>query len=359
MTFLTVFPEYTGTGTGFIAPGTISSNHNFYPIPTLAYSQPLDGDSAFGIAVYGNGGIGTSYDIFNPNTFSNGVFGSGVTGAELLQGFISAGYARRFGNISVGAAPFVTVQRIDIWGLTPLAGLSSDPTHVTNQGNNWAVGIGLRVGAQWNVAPGWRLAVAGATPAATTDFHSYRGLFADQGSFDAPANISAGIAWDALPTLTLLLDYKHIFYSDIASVGDSSRIAAPFPPPLGTSGGPGFGWHDIDIVAFGGEWRAAPGFTLRAGYSYNTNPIRSSDVVFNILAPAIVQHHLAAGFSYGVTDHSSFDVAAIYVPRNQLSGPVPAAFGGGTVNLSLWEFEITAGVSLKFDTSKPPLVAKY
>ncbi len=179
-----------------------------------------------------------------------------------------------------------------------------------------AVGIGVRAGAQWNVVPGWRLAVAGVTPAATTDSQSYRGLCANQGSFDAPANITAGVAWDALPTLTLLFDYKHIFYSDIASVGDSSQIVSPIPPPLGTSGGPGFGWHDIDVFAVGGEWRAAPGFTLRAGYTHNTNPIRSSDIVFKILAPGVVTDHISAGFTYALTDHSSFDVAAIYAPRH-------------------------------------------
>jgi long-chain fatty acid transport protein len=111
VTFFSPFPQYTGIGTGFITPGEVSSNHNFFPVPTLAYSQPLDGDSAVGIAVYGNGGLDTSYDIFNPNTKSQGVFGTGVTGVDLIQTFISVGNARRFGNVSVGVAPFVVVQR--------------------------------------------------------------------------------------------------------------------------------------------------------------------------------------------------------------------------------------------------------
>jgi long-chain fatty acid transport protein len=356
LTLFTPFREYTGIETGFIAPGTASSNHNLFPVPTFAYSQPLDGESSVGLAVYGNGGLDTSYNIFNPNTGTYGVFGTGLTGVDLIQTFISAAYAHRFGSVSVGVAPFVVVQRFTAWGLSALEGLSSDPTNVTNQGYNWGVGIGVRAGAQWNVVPGWRLAVAGATPAATTDFQSYRGLFANQGSFEAPANITAGVAWDALPALTLLFDYKHIFYSDIASVGNSSVI----PMPLGSSGGPGFGWHDIDVFTIGGEWRAVPSLTLRAGYSYNTSPIHSSDIVFNILAPGIVKDHIAAGFSYNMADHTSFDFAAIYAPRNQLSGHVPAAFGGGTVNLSLWEFEATAGVTIRFNTgAAAPVVAKY
>lgn len=347
--------DYTAIGTGFIAPGTVTSDHDLFPIPTLAYSQQIDGESAFGVAVYGNGGLDTSYNVFNPNTGTNGVFGAGVTGVDLTQAFISAGYARRFGNVSVGLAPLLVVQRFNAWGLAPLEGLSSDPFQVTNKGYNWAVGIGLRAGVQWTIVPGWRLGVAGATPAAMSKFQSYQGLFADQGGFDVPANITAGVAWDVWPAITLLFDYKHIFYSGIGSVGNSSRI----PLPLGASGGPGFGWHDIDVVAFGGEWRATPGLTLRAGYAHNTGPIRASDIVFNILAPGVVTDHVSAGFSYRLTENSAFDFAAIFAPRHQVSGPVPAAFGGGSVNLSLWEFEATAGWSYRFDSIAVPLVAKY
>ena len=75
LTFLTVWPEYSATDTGFIAPGSSSSNKNFYPLPVAAYSQPLDADNAVGLAIYGNGGMGTTYNIYNPNTKSGGVFG--------------------------------------------------------------------------------------------------------------------------------------------------------------------------------------------------------------------------------------------------------------------------------------------
>lgn len=355
ITFFMPTREYTATGTQFIAPGTVKSDHDLFPIPTLAYSQQLDGVSAFGIAAYGNGGLDTSYNVLNPNTLTNGVFGGGVTGVDLNQAFLSAGYARHFGPISVGITPFLVVQRFNAWGLAAFERFSSDPIHVSNNGYNWAVGVGLRAGAQWDVAPGWRLGVAGATPAMMTNFRSYQGLFADQGSFNVPANITAGVAWDVLPAATLLFDYKHIFYSNIPSVGNSSQIALP----LGSSDGAGFGWHDVDIFTVGGEWRAIPELTLRAGYAHNTNPIRSSDIVFNILAPGVITDHIAAGFSYHLSTNSAFDVAAIFAPRHNVSGPVPIAFGGGTVDLSMWQVEVTGGLSYKFDTGAPTLVAKY
>ena len=90
-----------------------------------------------------------------------------------------------------------------------------------------------------------------------------------------------------------MVDYKHIFYSKIPSVGNSSAI----PLPFGASGGPGFGWHDVDVFKIGAEWRASPAWTLRAGYAHNTNPIKSTDVTLNIIAPGVVTDHITGGFA--------------------------------------------------------------
>ena len=43
----------------------------------------------------------------------------------------------------------------------------------------------------------------------------YSGLFADGGSFDIPANITAGLAYDLTPDLTVMADWRHIFYSGV------------------------------------------------------------------------------------------------------------------------------------------------
>jgi long-chain fatty acid transport protein len=355
LTFLTVWPEYNATDTGFIAPGSANSNKNFYPLPFAAYSQPLDADNAIGLAIYGNGGMGTTYNVYNPNTKSGGVFGGGTTGVEVLQVFISPDYAHRFGNFSIGIAPVISLQRFDAWGLSALKADSESPQNVTNQGNNWSVGIGLRAGAQWTAAPGLRLAVAGVTPVVSTDFTSYRGLFANHGQFNSPATITAGLSYDVNQAVTANFDYKHIFYSGVGSVGNSGNI----PPLLGSIGGPGFGWRDVNVFTISGEWRVAPTFTLRAGYAYNTQPIPSSAIVFNILAPAVVQNHISAGFSYNFLPHQSIDFGAIFAPRQTVSGTVPTSFGGGNVTLSLWEFEATVGYTYKFGAPAAPVVAKY
>lgn len=350
------FREYKATGPGFVAPGatsgTIESSSNYFVVPNIAYSHPIDAESAWGIALFGNGGMNTTYKgIANSNCpppGPGGVFCGGDAGVDLMQAFLTVGYARRIGALSVGIAPVFVIQRFKADGLGVFAPFSSDPGNLTNRGYDYSYGGGVRGGVQWNVTNKIRFGVSAQTPMWMTNFDKYRGLFAGQGGFDIPANVTAGVAMDVTPTVTVMLDYKHIFYASVPSVGNSSQIALPF----GASGGPGFGWHDVDIVKVGAEWRASPAWTFRVGYAHNTNPIKSSDVTLNILAPGVVTDHITGGFSYKVTPNSTLEFAAAFIPEHRVSGievtpvgPNPAR----TVELAMHQFQFTLGWTYRFD----------
>ena len=90
------------------------------------------------------------------------------------------------------------------------------------------------------------------------------------------------------------------------------------------------------------------GWTLRAGYSYNDNPIQPEDVTFNILAPGVVQHHFTGGFKYKWSDDIDLELAGVYAPEISVSGVNP--FGadpltGNTqpVEIRMHQYELTLG----------------
>jgi len=59
---------YDATGTLFVAPGSHESSYDLFGVPALAYAQPTDGESSWGVALYGNGGMNTDYKVSsNPN----------------------------------------------------------------------------------------------------------------------------------------------------------------------------------------------------------------------------------------------------------------------------------------------------
>ncbi len=366
---LTVFsPDrwYNATGTALVAPGTYKSTGDAFFIPTMAFSRQIDGESAWGIAIYGNGGMNSAYNAANAGPAcpagSFGVFCNGKAGVDLNQAFMSAGYAKRVGAFSFGVAPIVAIPMFRAYGLGAFGafGLSSNPAELSGNGTAWSVGGGLRAGVEWHATPTLRFGLAGATPIWSTSFEKYSGLFANQGQFDIPGTITVGTSYDILPMLTLLLDYKHIFYSGVPAISNSPNFNGIL---FGAAGGPGFGWRDVDVVSFGAEWRATQDLILRAGYSHNTNPISSADVTMNILAPGVITDHVSAGASYKVLPNASLEFAAVYAPRQDVGGPEVTPFGatpGSNINIWMSQFEITAGLTYYFDTpTNPVVVSKY
>ena len=338
---------YTATSTGFIAPGaggsgTVDSSENLFVMPNMAYVRPIDAQSAVGIVLYGNGGMNTTYNGISNAACGGagaGIYCGGNAGVDLMQAFISVDYARRMGNFSFGIAPTMAIQRFRAKGLGAFTSYSSDPTNMTDRGYDYSAGGGLRGGVQYDLTPQFRLALSGQTKMWMSKFSRYSGLFADHGNFDIPASVTAGIAYDMTPQITLMADYQRVFYSGVDAVANSSTAQAAY----GSSGGPGFGWHDVNVYKFGVSYRLNPQWTLRAGYAYSDNPVQTSDVMFNILAPGVVQHHFTVGASYKVSEQSTIDAAFVYAPEVRTTGALangnpPSGQGGGTVELHMHQF---------------------
>jgi long-chain fatty acid transport protein len=124
----------------------------------------------------------------------------------------------------------------------------------------------------------------------------------------------------------------------------------PIQAPLGSSNGPGFGWHDITAEKVGFDYTLSPKLTLRAGYNHSGLPFDASQTFFNLLAPAVVQHHLSAGATLGLHDGKEISIAYQHAFAKTVNGAnsipggfPPQGFGGGEANLRMYQDSI--GVS--------------
>lgn len=73
------------------------------------------------------------------------------------------------------------------------------------------------------------------------------------------------------------------------------------------------------MVKIGYQWQDGD-MTWRVGYSNGDQPIPSSEVVFNILAPGVIEEHITFGFTKQIDAQSSFNFAAMYAPSNSVDG---------------------------------------
>ena len=356
--------QFEGSGPpGFTPSGVTESNLNIFEIPNMAISKRLPGNPLFdavALSFSGNGGMNTTYpNVKNPSCAGfgggSGVFCGGKAGVDLNQLLVSLAFAKQMGPLSVGIAPVLGIQRFQTEGLGAFnaLGASSSGGSLTNNNHDLSFGGGLRAGLEYAVMPNVRFGVAGSTKIYMQEFQDYKGLLAEGGGFDIPANVQAGVAVDVTPSVTAMLDYKHIWYSQVASIANPSTNLL-FPDGsgrLGLSNGAGFGWKDVDVIKFGVEWRTTPALTLRAGYSYNTQPIQSRDVMFNVLAPGVVQNHITAGLGYKMTSNLELELAGMYAPRTHVIGtelPLAPGLGGHVIDISMEQFEATIGIKYKY-----------
>lgn len=333
-------------GNGFIQDGDYSANgKKHFFIPELGYTRQLDAATSVGLAIYGNGGMNTQYER---NPFTN-LGAQGKAGVNLEQLFISPSAAYKITpDHTFGAALNLAYQRFSAQGISPFAGASTSPNNVSDQGTDTSTGAGVRLGWIGQLAPDWR---AGATWSSkiSSKFDKYKGLFADGGSFDIPANYGLGLSYQPARNWTIAGDYQVIQYSGVKSVSNPlSQLSTG--NLLGSADGPGFGWEDVSVYKLGAIHQWSPSLTLRAGYSHATQPVPKGETFFNILAPGVVQDHITAGFTWKADVHSEWSAFYGHAFSKTVKGQqsIPNSFGGGEANLHLKEDILGVSYGWKF-----------
>ena len=288
--------------------------------------------------IYANGGMNTNYPyrtFYDPN--------SPNTGVNLEQVFFGLTYAIKIAqDHSLGITALYAYQRFEAQGLASFSMFSSDPSNLTGNRMSTSSGFGARFGYQGHITPQFYVGASYQTKMYMSNFDQYKGLFANQGGFDIPANWTVGFAYLPTQALTFSFDVQYIYYNGIKSVGN------PLLPnlqtaQLGNDNGAGFGWKDIFVFKFGTMWKTSDNLTLMAGYSYGQEPIPDSEVLFNILAPATIQHHITAGFSTKLNETNEVSVALMYAPATSVTGANPLEAPGQQsikLNMSQWQLEV-------------------
>ena len=158
-----------------------------------------------------------------------------------------------------------------------------------------------------------------------------QGLFAEQGDFDIPSNFGVGIAVKMTPATTVAFDVQEILYGDVAAIANKGptadqffgafasvlRTGAPYSGAgsLGTDAGWGFGWEDTTVFKLGVNHELNSQWTVRGGLNYSTATIDADQNLFNILAPGIVQKHVAVGFTYMPSQYSEISMTYMHAFR--------------------------------------------
>jgi len=374
-------PRFMALG---LTEGTVESDKKTFVIPTVAFTYKVADKHTLGFNFWGNGGMNTTYET---KTYSSEIiasFGDPLltgdpnpmtnvtqpTGVNLQQMFASITYAFQIGNHSVAISPVFAYQSFEATGLqafrdmgmagspqlTQMLGTPNRMDYVTNNGKDNSTGFGVKIGYQGEIIEGLRLGASFQPTIKMSKFDKYAGLFAEEGGFDIPTNWQAGVSYTIGKKYTILFDVKQIMYSQVKSIANPMVPAEMMPmvpdmqgpgfvpnpqwETLGNENGAGFGWQDILIFKLGFEAAVAETWQVRAGFSYGDQPVQESEVMFNILAPAVNTTHISLGFTKEIKEHA-INFALTHALNNTVSGPNPFD-PAQTIELEMnqWEFEL-------------------
>lgn len=290
--------SYDGSGSGAM--------ESWFPIPEFGYNRMINNDMSFGVSVFGNGGMNTTY-ADGDHPFAGG---SGAeVGIDLMQMFIAPTIAYKVNKqLSVGASLNLVAASFEAKGLEGLG--------VASNGKDYSFGVGVRMGAMYQVNDAVTLGATYQTKTDMSKFDDYGTLFPNSGEFDIPANYGVGIAFKPNDKFDIAFDVIRIEYEKVDVTGN---------PATGMANG-GFGWKNQTVYKLGAAYQYNDGLTLRAGFNYGKNPVELDDpaspmaFTLNTLAPGIVEKHLTLGFTKAVSKDSSVTGAYMHAFKNEADG---------------------------------------
>jgi len=337
-----------------LGAGKVESGSEWFPIPYLAKSWRLGEDKAISSLFYGRGGMNTDWDgsdttaSFDPDgpgpapvMTLPGAFGAGDAGVDLSQAFMSVNLAGKSGdNFAWGIGPIIAVQAFEAKGVGSFAGFTKTfaasggtvfPENLTNNGHDTSTGFGAAAGIWWAMGGSVSAGLSYTSKMSMSELDDYSDLFAEDGGFDIPASTKLGISFNSNDNVRLNLDIEHTEFSDVGSVGNSLANLAACPTAglggtdiescLGGKNGAGFGWDDMTTYKFGIEWTPSDNVAYRFGYSYGEQPIQEIDVLFNILAPGVMEQHFTFGMTKRSPNGGAWNFSLMYAPTNRVKGP--------------------------------------
>lgn len=351
-------------GASGAAAGTYAGNEaaDAFAVPEFAYKKAYNDKIDWGVVVYGNGGMNVDYGRPMYAATTN-------TSSNLEQLFIAPTVSYKLNDQhTIAASLNIVYQTFKATGLdwfnqyTSAATTSaydasapSNPwTYLGNgvnpgdHGTDDSTGVGARLGWSGRFS---EAVTAGAfyQPKTSMDkFSAYKDLFAQGGGFDIPETYGVGIAVKASPKTMVALDVVQINYSGIKSLANLNSHN-PNNTDLGAEDGKGFGWSDMTVYKLGVAHQLDDKTTIRAGWNYGKQPISKGQLDFNLLAPAVTEHHYTVGLSRALDKDAEVSVHAMYAPNVALTGT--SSDGSGTSYMSKLEmsqYEIGVQYSKKF-----------
>lgn len=217
--------------------------------------------------------------------------------------------------------------------------LTQFPSGIVTRGANrmdWGLGIGARIGGQWNVSHFLSFGAAVSSPIFFQKLKKYNDVF--QHAPRLPVIATGGLVLHLPDKTDFLFDMEGLFWKENPSTGKR--------PPIGQ------GWRNVLIFKFGLQHQVIPELTARVGYNLGRTPVPGNAVLFNALDEVITVNDqvISGGFTYNITESMTFDLGGAWMFKKKLrdNGKGPAGPNARGLRVKASGAVLTLGFNLKY-----------
>jgi long-chain fatty acid transport protein len=254
-------------------------------IPAVAAINKVNDSLAWGLALYGVGGMGVDYRDTTGTMIDN-------VNDNLMLMRMSIPLAYTISGFSGAIAPVIEYGSLSMSTRagSPSAGATTD------------IALGFEIAAAYEIS-----GVSLGLDYKSAVTHDFKNTFLSsdstgnkQSKLDTPAVLALGVSYK-MAEHTIALDYKNITFSSAKGLED-------------------FQWEDQTVIALGYEY-AVKTWALRVGYNYGASPLPElksdasnlAQVAGSYMAfPAVTESHYTLGGSYSFNEQMSIDLAYMF-----------------------------------------------
>lgn len=292
--------------------GTSEADAFYMPAAGFVKKQ---GKLAYGVGIYGQGGMGTEY--------ANGDMAQVSVGRVIFPLAYSVS-----DRLNVGGSVDVVWAGMDL--VAGMPGINfKDGSDYSGQAKGYSLAAKLGFTYKINDA----LTVGGVYQTAGNLPDLEDGTYKVE-DFDMPPIVGLGLAWQATDRLMVAADVKDVMWGssmNTVTIYNNGAVAAAFQQD----------WDDQIVVSVGLSYKVTDAFTARVGYNHGANPIPDANVSY--LWPAIVEDHYTVGFGYAFSKQSQINFALSVVPEVSVTGTgaaMPMGNGGMTIEHSQLNWQL-------------------
>ncbi len=337
--------------------------------PSLVYVWGhKDSKHHFGLSLFGVAGFGDTFPQSqdNPVTLPQSMGGFGRIESDYMLMQISFTYSYKLSEkVSIGVQPNFNYASLEV-DPNPLSA-PSQTLGYPNSDAAGAVGFGAQVGVFYDSGIGFKMGASYKTPQYFSNF-DFDNTYLDgskapgvEFNMDFPAIYSIGLGYSNR-LFDLALDFRYIDYENTNGfdetgwkIADSGNFAG-FP----TGAVKGFGWKSIGMIAAGVQFNGIKRVPLRAGYTFNDNPIDPKVAFLSSPATAIIQDAFQFGFGYDFNEKWTFNTAYHHgTSRGKTKGPLlnpTPDIAGGPWNAQTNPLGVVPGSQVGYDMTTDLLV---